>query len=152
MDDLIAFLRARLDEDEQAATAAAESNIERLSAQPHLAGQTWTADGGLVMAGSQGLWDCEGSDTLCMTEPCAEHIARHDPGRVLAEVDAKRRIVDLHSPREVASMDHETWGQTFQVCRSCREGDRQIVAPCPTLRLLALPAADHPDYREEWRP
>lgn len=24
--------------------------------------------------------------------------------------------------------------------------------PCPTLRMLALPYADHPDYRQEWRP
>jgi hypothetical protein len=24
--------------------------------------------------------------------------------------------------------------------------------PCQTLRLLALPYADHPDYRPEWKP
>jgi hypothetical protein len=24
--------------------------------------------------------------------------------------------------------------------------------PCLTLRLLALPYADHADYRQEWRP
>jgi hypothetical protein len=24
--------------------------------------------------------------------------------------------------------------------------------PCDTLKLLALPYADHPDYRDEWRP
>ncbi|MEU5023581.1 DUF6221 family protein [Streptomyces milbemycinicus] len=28
----------------------------------------------------------------------------------------------------------------------------QADAPITALRLLALPYADHPDYRDEWRP
>lgn len=56
------------------------------------------------------------------------------PGRVLAECDAKRRIV------EVA----EGW-----------RWERDGMGPDPksdeVLRLLAQPYADHPDYREEWR-
>ena len=45
------------------------------------------------------------------------------PHRMLADVEAKRRIVELAS------------------------------SPGPqALRLLALPYADHPDYRPEWRP
>lgn len=80
------------------------------------------------------------------------HIRTFSPERVLAECEAKRRIVDEHESREVASLDRETWAQTFTVCGRCRVGERQIVAPCPTLRLLALPYADHPDYDQSWRP
>ena len=53
-----------------------------------------------------------------------------NPARVLAECEAKRRIV------EHCDFDH--------LARS--PGDPYV------LRLLALPYADHPDYREEWRP
>lgn len=59
-----------------------------------------------------------------------EHVRRHDPARVLAECEAKRRIVARHD-RD----DSTSFGQ-----------------PCQTLRLLALPYADHSDYRPEWHP
>lgn len=66
--------------------------------------------------------------------------------RVLAECEAKRRIVELHD-------------SFYGVCQACigsppRVGDvvKPALWPCTTLRLLALPFADHPDYREEWRP
>jgi hypothetical protein len=57
-------------------------------------------------------------------EDAARLIARFAvPARVLAECEAKRRIVEL------------------------------ISSPGPqALRLLALPYADHPDYLPEWRP
>jgi hypothetical protein len=60
----------------------------------------------------------------------AAHVARHDPARVLAECEAKRRIVDS-------------------------EGSPYVEGHVPatrTLRFLALPYADHPDYRQEWKP
>jgi hypothetical protein len=71
-------------------------------------------------------------------EGCADaHIIRWRPDRVLAECEAKRRIVELHK-RSIHSEE--------DMCFSCIEE-----WPCPTLRLLALPYASHPDYREEWR-
>ena len=80
----------------------------------------------------------------------AGHIARHDPARVLREVEAKRQIVDEHWP-ELGN------------CPRCvkepperdDEGGRLFVAtahPCATLRLLALPFSDHPDHQQEWKP
>jgi len=53
--------------------------------------------------------------------------------RVLAECEAKRRLVDgyLHLVSD-PELRMQAW--TF------------------ALRCLALPYADHPDYREEWRP
>jgi hypothetical protein len=33
--------------------------------------------------------------------------------------------------------------------RRAGQGEREFV--CPTLRLLALPYFDHPDYQDKWR-
>jgi hypothetical protein len=64
--------------------------------------------------------------------------------RVLAECEAKRAIIDLHPRCRPDSPD------THCVCEcewsGCSEGE------CQTLRALALPYADHPDYLDEWRP
>jgi hypothetical protein len=69
-----------------------------------------------------------------------EHIARHDPARVLAEVAAKRRIVGMLSSIVPAK---ET--------NPIKSEDAVALADW-TLRLLALPYADHNDYRQEWGP
>ncbi|MGZ4524215.1 MAG: DUF6221 family protein, partial [Mycobacteriaceae bacterium] len=65
------------------------------------------------------------------------HIARHDPARVLAECEAKRRIVER-----------------YRVCEpNYDEGNRLETRVLDwTMRLLALPYADHPDYDPAWRP
>jgi hypothetical protein len=73
--------------------------------------------------------------------PIAVHIARHAPARVLAECEAKRRIVDLHRAVPVAPGRREL---------TCVE-DGALTWPCPTLRFLAAPYADHSDYCVEWR-
>lgn len=61
-----------------------------------------------------------------------DHIARHDPARVLAECEAKRRIVERCSAVDYAMPSHHL--------------AHGILAD------LALPYADHPDYRPEWKP
>lgn len=68
----------------------------------------------------------------CALEVDAGHIARHDPARVLAECEAKRRIVERHSS-----------------CDDVSFGDASI---CPEIVTLAAIYADHPDYQEAWRP
>lgn len=60
------------------------------------------------------------------------HIANWHPARVLAECEAKRRIVEMHQRWDG---DPNDYGQTEHV-----------------LRFLALPYSDHPDYDEAWRP
>lgn len=90
-----------------------------------------------------------------LTEANREHGQRHDPARVLAECEAKRRIVELHWP-DLSGPG--TWVQPpFGYCPTCGEdyceADGTAVrpeAPCPTLRLLALPYADHPDFDATW--
>ncbi len=80
----------------------------------------------------------------------AEHIARHDPAHVLADVDAKRQVIAEHYCPDDLDIDEKPH------CGFCDKAlvmnDRQGEWPCRHLRLLALPYADHPDYRAEWRP
>jgi hypothetical protein len=128
VNDLIAFLRAQLDEDERAARDAGGRNWGREA----YGCVVDAADNGLIVYG-------EGTPS----REQADHIARHDPVRVLADVSAKRQILNEH--RVIDGRCH--------VCTAIHDGHaRRFRAPCPTLRLLALPYADHPDYREEWRP
>lgn len=146
VDDLIAFLRARLDEDEQAAQEALHAD-----------------------AVSPGVWTTEHHNSSTHSEPnrChiaedrsgnywsvahevyipnAEHMACWDPARVLAEVEAKRQILDEVVP-EIDGMDERINGEWG--IGPIAEDD---YASVPLLKLLGLPYAGHPDYRQEWRP
>lgn len=61
----------------------------------------------------------------------AEHFARHDPAYVLADVEAKRRIVERCAAVDYAMPStHLAHG---------------------TLRALAQPFADHPEFQEAWK-
>ncbi|MFC8491795.1 DUF6221 family protein [Streptomyces sp. NPDC057235] len=122
--DILAFLRARFDEDFTDARAAKPG--------------PWHADGGSVYA-------THPTDEVVTYTESADHIARHHPKRVLAEVEAKRKLLELH--REIE--DPEAM-QDF--CYTCDVTGEYPEYPCTTLRLLALPYASHPDYRDTWRP
>jgi hypothetical protein len=81
--------------------------------------------------------------------------------RMLAECDAKRRIAERHSPvpgefhmtTHPESPDDDAIPADGLACRTCGAPDEYgIPWPCGTLRDLALPYADHPDYDPEWKP
>jgi hypothetical protein len=109
---LVEFLTAVLDKREAAATAGSycsgwQPEAERdESYHPHYPDPDWS-------------W-CDGCT--------ASAASGQDADWTLRDVEAKRRIVELHC----AYQPNE----------------------CPdlTLRLLALPDADQPGFREEWRP
>jgi hypothetical protein len=88
------------------------------------------------------------SKDLAVTEdgdgPSVWHIARHDPARVLAECEAKRRIVDTVE-RMIADADDPDIGMSVK--------ERLFAGTCARsiFRALILPYADHPDYQPEWR-
>lgn len=124
MDDLTAFIAARLDEDEAIAKTACEEYRPTWTA-------VWTAstvyarivDGdGLPLAGT----DLRG---------VAEHIVHHDPARVLREIAAKRAIIAEYERAVNGSLE---WGVT-----SALED---------TVSHLADIWSDHDDYRPEWAP
>lgn len=78
-------------------------------------------------------------------------------GRVLAEGDAKRRIIELHRPAnpDATPVDgYPGWpDHAWYFCRTCGSGEPYEYPtdwPCATLKLMALPFADRPGYREEW--
>jgi hypothetical protein len=107
-DDLMAFLRARLDAD-----TAAQNDTD----------DSWH-DSSCGSVPSR--WRSEAGDCDCGI-----------PQRTLADIKAKRAILDVHVDR----------GE----CTRCEWFDGELY-PCETLRLLALPYAEHPNYRKEWTP
>jgi hypothetical protein len=143
MDDLVGWLRAQLDEDERVARATIRP--DRAGAWIFVRDESEGPSGVMVSS-----WAIEFDDIApaltdrgtLMGPSTMRHIARHDPARVLAEVDAKRRIIAEHElalaerkahPKDLANVG--LWLGTIRV-----------------LKLLALPYADRPGFLEGWRP
>lgn len=71
--------------------------------------------------------------------------------RGLDEVAAKRRILDEHPCGE--PVDEPWCWSKVPWCERCSDADDGPTDyPCLTVRLLALPYADRPGYRDEWTP
>jgi hypothetical protein len=82
------------------------------------------------------------TDEATVTDDLVEFLrARLDEdevaARVLREVEAKRRILELHRPDDPDRPECVTCGPRW---------------PCRTVEALTSAYADHPDYHEEWRP
>ena len=137
MDDLIAFITARLGEDEAAANEALQETTGRWAARETV----WP--GGLVVEDECGAQILPAYGAA--SSPQYPHIARHDPARVLREVAVKRAILVEH-----AQFNDSIW------CKTCdpagESGDSSAWYPCKTVRTLADVWSDHPDYRQEWAP
>lgn len=116
---LVEFLRACLDEEEAVANRDPDA-WRRLCLTAY---ENLTSDTTVTMG--------EVDAILTWTMP--------DPRRALAEVAAKRAIVDLHPIP----------------CLSCAVGvpdpDEYGDLPCPTLLYLAQPYAEHVGWDEAWR-
>ncbi|MFF5261342.1 DUF6221 family protein [Actinomadura viridis] len=127
---LVEFLRAQLDEDERTARRAGDSFRQ--------IGET----GVIVATEGDRAEEC----TSASWAGVAEHIVRHDPARVLAEVDAKRETVRLYE---------EAVGFVEMAKSHGHEATHYEVAAESYLNVIRCDAAvyaDHADYREEWRP
>jgi acyl transferase domain-containing protein len=133
--DLVQFLRARLDEDERIARAATDGPW-RIDNETY-AESINAADGVQVVAG--GRWGGEAS-VFDSTED-AIHIAAHDPARVLAEVQAKRMLLDSIIPtmNDFEDKIDEEWGT----------GDGKH-ASAAFLRAWARVYRDHADFDPSW--
>jgi hypothetical protein len=116
--NLIGWLRDQLDDDEQTARAAkcGESDV--------------FDDTGIIV-----MHAATGTRSVTLTSAVASHIARHDPDRTLAKIDANRNIVELCHSSLVAFND---------------DGEKELARD--VLRRLALPYADHPGYQAAWWP
>lgn len=159
-DELVEFLRVRLDEDERLARKAVREPGQGSPAKV----PAWSA---YVEGGSDGsaVESADGKISFVVGGPLAraEHVARHGPARVLRKVEAKRRIIDLHAgshdcPEFISGTYPDDWpaaapyGKAGQPWEHTSTEHHEEGEPCPTLRLLAQPYVDHPDYRQEWAP
>lgn len=135
MTSLVEFLRARLDELEQHAKGS--GRVAWLTYR--------NADGSMhhttVAAAAGDEWVVDGQIATGWTS--AEVI--YDERDVLAEVDAKRRIVAR--AEFVGAAGRPSAGPAST---TITDGGYRVLDE--VLRLLALPYADHADYREEWKP
>lgn len=71
-----------------------------------------------------------------------------------AVCEAHRLIVAAH-PLTTDAISQGYVGKSAGFgCSTCHDWDgmTEALGNCETLRALAQPYADHPDYREEWRP
>ena len=134
--EIVEFLRAQYDAEEELAKHARDDGEGRW----HLADPPEEESGRLEDERGYVVVYDEGRPSFAQ----ATHIALHDPARALAELDAKRRILDLcvrwievGQPPPNSTWSDDAAGAT--VARS-------------VLRLMALPDAEHPDYRPEWAP
>lgn len=138
--DIAEFLLARIAEDEAAARAATPGSWGSEFGGVCLAVSPFTT---IAAVADLNLIGIEGYTYGPELEERAnaDHIARWDPARVLAECEAKRRIVTEIYPE--LDLDNDTLNYEFGATRA---------DPEDVLRLLALPYADHPDYKPEWSP
>ncbi|MFJ3880807.1 DUF6221 family protein [Streptomyces sp. NPDC090077] len=115
--DVVAFLRTRLQDDWNFAREAMINDGH------------WKAERTVVVLDT-------GAEIEDVFLGPADHIARFDPARALAEVEAKRAIVDTYARPP----------GNDGVPRAFRDGLHIAIL------LLASVYADHADYSEEWRP
>lgn len=96
MDDLITFLRAQLDEDERIARAADPGPWKSESLGRH-------DQAAIKLAALTSLIQFDGSRAAAN----GMHVSRHDPARVLREIQAKRGIATRYefACREAAALD-----------------------------------------------
>jgi hypothetical protein len=133
MDDLVQWLREQYAEDEQTARRAISGQVD------------WEEGWGAERPEGRGQTIIVPHVGLIHEAVQAEHVARWNPARVLREIEAKRGVLrqylDLREQvRNPVSAENRARARALQ-------GELGDV-----LRLLALPYADRPGYRDEWRP
>lgn len=141
--ELTEFLLARIAEDESAARVCAEAFpspwevVDRGHSATVATDEPYMAVASLDQADeTPGRWPGDHLD----------HIARHDPARVLATVEAYRKIVALHGHVTVRLIDGP-----IEACTTCGSTDDAPVDwPCDTLRALASIWADGDDHDPAW--
>lgn len=139
--DIAEFLTARLDEDAAAAREAAVFYDDHDAAEN---GVSWRGHEGENQNGFMNFWLVPHLGVIY--DPASgRHIVRHHPKRVLAEVAAKRRVMERHTAG---------WRGKGS-CLGCNYGPQEDeftedVNDCPELRDMASVYADHPDYDPTW--
>jgi hypothetical protein len=173
VDDLVVWLRAQLDEDEQIALAASgsesgstpagehwrwedEKTDKPVTPQPgideYLTGEDSAPVGLRSLEAYPSDWCPRGLFHLVVCDQGeirtvdAMHIARHDPASVLADVAAKRSILAAYD--QARSIYRDRYRLGVGTARDCATTE----AFATVIGLLAVAYTERPGYREEWRP
>ena len=133
---LVAFLTARLDEDQAVAREAAGLAECWVAEEPAI---------GVVLVDGEPL--IEGHIT-----GLTAHIARHDPARVLREVRAGRKLIAAYEDRLSWVHDYSDPGSDYEdpggLKLKWEEG--ATAALLAAIQLRAAIYSEHQDYRQEW--
>jgi hypothetical protein len=125
VNDLLAFLNARLDEEEAQARDLIESEA---------ASASWEEmTSGVLVTGPSTFDDTWDGTHVIGDSRISRFIADHDPARVLREVAAKRVII--------AELNADT-----------QADDRYRSAITFAVECIAAACSGWPDYRDEWKP
>ena len=135
MADIAEFLTARWGEEQAAAEAAV----------PEGGTGRWEVNGST----SCYIVDADDTDEITIYDEGghsprqAQHIALHDPARVLADLEAKRAIL-----ARVAEDAAIAWSPRAQAVPDC---DWHLIAMArDVLKLLVQPYREHPDFDRAW--
>jgi hypothetical protein len=123
--DLVAFVRARLDEEALLAEAAGGAGWR---SPPELPGEVHDSLGAIAFS--------------VRTRGYDHHIARQDPARTLRRIASSRVLLDQYVP--VAALDVDYPASAYASGRAVGLGF--------AVRQLAAEHADHPDYKASWLP
>lgn len=164
--DLVAYLRARVDEDEATATAASPGpwlvkdlgDAEFTSSDNCGWWWVWQESklphyGGVIQIdhtpGAVGVASITDAEQGAKERADADHIARWNPAAVLADIAAKRALLEMHVREKYRSANQPDY------CRECAQYDKYEDPttgwPCATLLALAQAHAARDDFDPSWR-
>jgi hypothetical protein len=143
--NLVEWLRVQLDEDERTARATLWEGSGNKPSWELMASATIDVGGDEFYVGDRTI---------------ANHMMAWEPARVLREIDAKRQVLTGHDKAVQAVEDlsavrdrlHARGRDVFMTEMDLEAAIHRRDALGGVVRLLALPYADRPGYREEWRP
>ncbi len=133
---LIAFLRARLDEDERSARESMEQTAALLAGIDADSNGKWHITTRSAVT-TRDQWGREADVVTPYGGSHARHIARHDPAYVLADTAAKQRILARFEYRLSMQPDD---------AQGPDDWDELTRHYFEVIRDLAEPFASHPDY------
>lgn len=86
-----------------------------------------------------------------------QDLLRGEHRRAMDHINASREILALHYAVLNSTISEASPGYPKAVCPTCSDNHGvgpvgQVLVPCPTVRLLALPYAEHPEYQDALRP
>jgi hypothetical protein len=138
--NIVDFIRARLDEVERVARAVEDRSAPWDGQWKNDSDHALRTQNGWVLAHNGGKPYAPG---------LLDHIALHDPASALRRVAADRRIVE-RCAEVIGNQDLSDYDRPGSLKDTATP--LAVFLAVETLRDLALPYADHPDYREEFRP